>query len=159
MNLKDFLTGKYFKSFALAISGLAVLLLVFSAGVFVGLEKAKFSYGWGENYFRNFVGPRGAPGGPFAGRDPFWDKNYLNPHGVFGEIIKIDQGGLVIKDFHNLEIPITAGGSLVVKNKRGDLRLSDLQVGNKVVIIGSPDKQGKINAKFIRVDNGFINNQ
>jgi hypothetical protein len=158
MNLKEFFNSKVFKQAMLAAAVLAVLFFIFSAGVFVGLEKAKFSYGWGENYFRNFAGERGPENGPFGGRDPFWDKNYLNPHGIFGEIIKIDQDSLVISDFHNVEIPVYVQVDTAIRNNQNNLKISDLKIGDKIIIIGSPDDQGGVKAKLIRIQEELKNN-
>ena len=37
---------------------LAIVILIFGAGIFVGGTKARFSYRWAENYHKNFGGPR-----------------------------------------------------------------------------------------------------
>ncbi|HTW96575.1 MAG TPA: hypothetical protein VMD74_02870 [Candidatus Methylomirabilis sp.] len=154
MNLKDLFTSVYFKNFLLALGGAVILIFVFSAGVFVGVERAKFSYGWGENYFRNFVASPGSlPGLP--GREPFWDKSYLNPHGLVGEIIKIDDNSVILKDQNNLEIPVIVDDDTAIRNRQQNLRFEDLQVGDHLVVIGAPDNQGEISAKFIRVNAGF----
>jgi hypothetical protein len=158
MSLKEIINSKYFKQTLLVVASLAILVFVFSAGVFVGLEKAKFSYGWGENYFRNFAGPGGLPDRPFGGHDPFWDKSYINPHGIFGAIIKINQDSFIISDTHELEIPILVQGDTVIKNHDQNLNISGLKVGDKVIVIGAPDNRGGVAAKLIRIQEEFKNN-
>lgn len=165
---------KYFKRFLLILAGLAVLLSVFTAGVFVGMEKVRFSYGWRENYYRNFIGGRGqtplglgvgirgqlGPGGsppPFVlfGRPPLDD--YFNAHGVFGEIISADTDTLVIKDKGNIEKNIALSARTIIKRHRADLKATDLKIGDQVVVIGSPNDQGQIEAKLIRVTDDPLN--
>src|SRR3990167_4381881 len=76
------------------IVGLAVfvvLILVFGAGIKVGTMKAKYSYHWAENYHRNFGGPRG---GFLGDLKSFPQGDFINGHGVFGEIIEITKVGL-----------------------------------------------------------------
>ena len=58
MDFNKFFRSKTFKMVLLAIAALVVLLFVFKTGVFVGYRKAEYSYRWGENYHRNFAGPR-----------------------------------------------------------------------------------------------------
>src|SRR3989338_5090536 len=89
-NKKDkvnyFFQSKRFTAVIWIIAGLAVLFFVFRLGVIVGYKKASFSYRWGENYQKNFGGPRrGFLGGFFSDR-----KDFIDSHGAFGQIIKID---------------------------------------------------------------------
>ena len=58
-NVLQVLKSKKFAVVIVVILGLALLIGTFSFGMAVGYRKAKFSYAWGENYHRNFGGPRG----------------------------------------------------------------------------------------------------
>lgn len=85
MDYNKIFQSKLFKLFLLGIGIFILLLLGFKLGMVVGFGKARFSYRWGENYHQNFAGPRG---GFF---EDFYDnKDFIEAHGVFGEIIKID---------------------------------------------------------------------
>ena len=75
-------------------------ILIFGAGVFVGGMKAKFSYRWAEQYHKNFAGPRG---GFFGGWRMMPPGDFIESHGVFGEIIKINNNDLIIKGKENIE--------------------------------------------------------
>ena len=68
----------------IGLAGFVVLVLVFGAGVKVGTLKARYSYRWAENYHRNFGGPRG---GFLGDLKSFPQGDFINGHGVFGEII------------------------------------------------------------------------
>ena len=61
MSTQEIIKSKKFKIAALVVGVLIVALVSFGGGVAVGFMKARFSYNFGENYERNFVG------GPFQG--------------------------------------------------------------------------------------------
>ena len=146
MELEQAVKSKKIKLGAALLIGALILIIVFAAGVFVGLEKAKFSYRWGENYFRNFAGgPRGGPGQFFP------DRNYFNPHGSDGQIIKIEATTVIIKDETGTEKNIIVAADTAIRKDRIDLKLDDLKINDNIVVIGSPDDKGQIQAKLIRV--------
>jgi hypothetical protein len=130
---------------------IVVIVLVFGLGVFVGEKKAKFSYLWAENYHRMFAGPKAGFLGnlrmpPFPPFDEF-----IEGHGTFGEIIKIEGNNLVVKGRGNVEKVIVVTEKTVIKSGRKDIKFSDLKIGDMIVIIGSPNEKGQIEAKLIRV--------
>ncbi|TSA56386.1 hypothetical protein D4R42_03625 [bacterium] len=134
----------------IGLAGFAVIILIFSAGMFIGGMKARFSYRWAEEYHRNFAGPqvgffgdwqRDLPGG-----------NFIESHGVFGEIIELNDSGFVAKGRENIEIVIVIMDDTIIK--RDGIAIKDgLKVGDLAVIIGSPNQQGQIEAKLIRIFN------
>jgi len=129
-----------------------VVVLIFGAGVFVGGMKAKFSYSWAESYHKNFAGP---PGGFFGD----WRKfppppgEFIEGHGTFGEIIKINNSDFVIKGQNNVEKIILIKEDTIIEKGRETVKKDELKVGNYIVVIGSPNEQGQIEAKLIRVFN------
>ena len=137
------------------IIGLAIFIiavLIFWAGMFMGTMKARFSYRWAEQYHRNFAGPKG---GFFSDwrMPPFGD--FIESHGVFGEIIKINDNDLVIKGRENIERIVVVNEKTAIKDGFKDIKISDLKVGQVIVVIGSPNDQGQIEAKLIRIFNNF----
>ncbi|MBI2515116.1 hypothetical protein HYV91_02980 [Candidatus Wolfebacteria bacterium] len=152
MNFKKFFSAKI--GF-IVIGALIVLLFVFKAGEFVGYKKARFSYKWGENYHRNFAGPRGGFFGDVKGG--FGDKDFINAYGIFGSIIKLDpsassgQATLIMKDRDGVEKLVLVSDSTVIRRGRETLKISDVKADDLVVILGSPNDQGQIEAKLIRV--------
>jgi hypothetical protein len=130
---------------------IVVLVLVFGLGVFVGEKKAKFSYHWAENYHRMFAGPKaGFLGNLRMPPLPPFDE-FIEGHGTFGEIIKIEGNNLVVKGRGNVEKVIIVTEKTVIKSGREDIKFSDLKIGDMIVIIGSPNDKGQIEAKLIRV--------
>jgi len=130
---------------------IVVIVLVFGLGVFVGEKKAKFSYRWAENYHKMFAGPRaGFLGNLRISPFPPFDE-FIEGHGTFGEIIKIEGNNLVVKGRGNVEKVIIVTEKTVIKSGRKDIKFSDLKIGDMIVIIGSPNDKGQIEAKLIRV--------
>ena len=131
------------------IAGIFVLLLIFGTGVRVGFRKANFSYRWGENYHRNFGGPRH---GWFHGLDAD-EHEFMNAHGTAGSILQVDVSGgtLVVKGKDNTERTILISAQTVIQKNRVAQQIADLKADDRIVVIGTPNAQGQIEAKFIRV--------
>lgn len=127
---------------------------VFGAGLFVGGMKANFSYRWAENYHRNFGGPENGfmPGARISPPNG----EFIQGHGVFGEIIQIGDADFVIKGQDNAEKVIIINKDTTIAIGRRTITKTDLKVGEQVVVIGSPNEQGQIEARLIRVFDGNI---
>lgn len=125
---------------AIGIAEILLLVTVFGFGVFAGAQRARFSYRWAENYHRLFGGPP-----LFGGRD------FIDGHGVFGQILKIENNTLTVKDRGEIEKSIVVSDQTTIKRGPETIKASDLKVDDKIVVIGSPTKTGQIKAKMIRV--------
>jgi len=146
------------------LAGLAIVILIFCIGMFVGEKKAGFSYRWAESYHQNFGGPRGG----FLGD---WQKLPLSPgdftavHGLFGQIIKTDpstgsgqvpsigsgQTTLIIKGGDGVEKIVLVKDNTLIRRFRETVKPADLKVDDYIVVIGEPNDSGQIEAKFIRL--------
>jgi hypothetical protein len=125
-----------------------VLALVFKIGMFVGEKKAQFSFRWAENYHRMFAGPKAG----FLGNlrmPPF--SEFIEGHGTVGEIIKIEGNNLIVKGRGDVEKLILVNEKTIIKSGFKNIKVSDLKIGDIIVIIGSPNDKGQIEAKLIRV--------
>ncbi len=127
------------------IGGIALILVVFQLGMFVGFRKARFSFRWADSYHRTFGGPRGGWWQDFTGDD------LINGHGVAGQVIKIDGNSLVIKGKEAVERIVVVSASTTIRGGRDTMSASDIKVDTKVVVIGTPQTDGSIMAKLIRV--------
>jgi len=145
MEINKFFQSKTFKIILWAIAELIIILIVFKIGTVVGFRMANFSYKWGENYHRNFGGPRGGFFGDFI------DGNFIKPNGVFGQIIKIDGQTLIIKDQENVEKAVIVNDNTIIERFRERIKPPDLKVDDNIVVIGEPNNNGQIEAKFIRI--------
>ncbi len=130
----------------IGVLSFAAAVFIFGLGIWVGQERAEFSFRWAENYHNNFGGPRNGLMNNFPAMD------YTNGHGLFGTIEKIDTDTLVVEDKDNIEKTVVISDkTTTIRNKSGIIKLSDLKIGDNLVIIGDPDAGGKIDAKFVRV--------
>ena len=147
MSFKEIFKPAHFNKLLIVLVAMVVLIFIFTLGIFVGHEKARFSQAWGENYYRNIMGP-GRPG-RFGMMD--FDRRGFNARSGLGQIIKIDGSSLIIKDQANIEKTILITGKTAIIKDKQNIKLSDLKVDDKVVVIGRPNDQGQIEPKFIRV--------
>jgi len=136
------------KGIIIGLAIFVVVVLIFGAGVFIGGMKARFSYRWAEEYHKNFAGPKAGFFGDWR-MPPFGD--FIEGHGTFGEIIKIEGNNLIVKGRENIEKIVLVNEKIVIKSGLKDIKISDLKVGDLIVIIGSPNEEGQIEAKLIRV--------
>jgi len=138
---------------AATIVGIFIIALVsFSAGVAVGFHKAKFSFKFGENYERNFIGPmHDGPMGMMPFPPEFEGKGMRNGHGVAGTIISISDSNIVIKDRDGKENTIAVSDKTIINLGRDAIKIADLKNDEEIVVIGKPGDDGVINADLIRV--------
>jgi hypothetical protein len=150
--IKIFFESQTFKTALTAVGIIAIALLIFQIGVFVGYKKASFSFGWSENYNRNFGGPEKMG---FMARLPFpqelRDNEFLNPHGIVGTVLKINGNTIIIKGKDNAEKVIIIPEKTSIFDRKEDIEISDLKVDDEITVIGSPNEQGQIEAKLIRI--------
>lgn len=128
-----------------------VAVLIFGAGVFVGQLKARFSYGWAENYHQNFGGPRGGFMGDWRNRPLPPPEDFIGGHGIFGPVIKIDGLILTINGRNGVETTVLVSDKTEIRSPQGVLKIGDLELDDQIAVIGSPNSQGQIEAKLIRV--------
>ena len=142
---KDFFKANHFNKSLIILAAILVLLFVFAAGVLVGHEKNRFSRDWGENYYRNIMGPgrRGMMG--LGGQPNF------NGHSGLGQIMKIEGDILVIKDQANIEKTILVTDKTSIIRNNQNIKITDLKVDDTIVVIGRPNNQGQIEPTLIRV--------
>jgi len=126
-----------------------IAVLLFGAGMFVGGMKARFSYRWAENYHQNFGGPQGGFMGDWRLMPP--DRGFIQGHGTFGQIIKIEDSTLVIKGRNDVEKIILIKDNTIIERLREAIKPADLKIDDYVVVIGAPNDAGQIEAKLIRV--------
>jgi hypothetical protein len=140
----SFFQSKTFVTILCAVGVVLLMLVAFKAGEMVQSQKADFAYSWSQNYYPNFVGRTATGPGPDGGS--------MMAHGVFGPIISIDSPGLVVQDMNgNTEKDIMTSTDTVIRDLNSDIPFGDLEVNEQIVVIGSPDNSGQIEARLIRV--------
>lgn len=152
--MSDFLHSKTVRTIVLSIGGLFILVFVFAVGLLVGFEKAEYSFSWAKEYHNIFAGPK--MGFLTNVADP---GQFLDARGSLGEIIKINDDGIIIKDKYGVEKNILVDSSTSIMFQKKNKKLSDLQIGDRIIIIGCPDNSGNFKAEFIRIMPGNNKNQ
>ena len=133
----------------IGLAGFVMIVLIFSVGMFVGGMKARFSYQWAESYHKNFAGPKSGFFGDWRMLPP--PSDFIESRGTFGEIIKINDSDFVIKGQSDVEKVILITEGTIIQKGRDTIKKEELKVGDQIVIIGSPNEEGQIEAKLIRV--------
>ncbi|MCX6766772.1 MAG: hypothetical protein NT170_03275 [Candidatus Moranbacteria bacterium] len=156
--------SKKFKIAALAVGVVILMLVSFAGGVAVGFHKARFSYKFGENYERNFVGGPFQEPGMMGGRGPqgmmggFEGNGFRNGHGIAGAIISVADNKIVIKDRDGQENTISVSDQTLIKSGQDTIKIADLKQDEQIVVMGRPGDNGTINADLIRVFDNRNNN-
>ena len=148
-----FLQSTKFKYIVTGIGTVIVLLLTFQAGVMFGFHRANFGYRWSEHYDENFL-PR-----PPMGAGGFNNMDFERAHGAFGGIIKIQGSTITVKGKDEAEKNVLFDKNTVFEGGNGEIKATDLKVGEDVFVIGSPDESGQVLAKVIRILPSINNNQ
>ena len=142
-NIKKVFEGRNSFRILCVIGVIIVGLLIFYAGIGVGFRKASFGRAWGENYERNF--------GMMPNRPMFGKDNFPNAHGAVGKIIETKLPTIIVQDRDNTEKVILIKTDTQIQKAMEKIAVNDLKMDDFVVVIGTPNKQGQIEAKFIRV--------
>lgn len=148
--------SKIFIGVLYGIGAMIILMIVFSFGVSFGSHRASFGKAWGENYERNFGRMSPPPFGLDSNND-----NFPNAHGAIGKIIKIELPTLIVQDKDNTEKVILIKNDTKIQKMRASLLESDLHIDDFIVVVGSPNDVGQIEAKLIRImpSPELLNNQ
>jgi len=149
--IKKIFESKILVGILYGIGIIIILALVFSAGISVGFHKASFGRAWGDNYSKNFGmgGQGGGPMGEFGKNGPMGF--FPNANGVAGKIIKIELPTIMVLDKDNIEKIVLIKEDTKIQKMRDNIKSSDLKVDDFIVVIGSPNDQGQVEAKFIRM--------
>jgi len=138
--------GSLLRGVAVGLGIAFAVMTIFSLGVFVGQQKARFSIRWGQNYNQHFGEPRRmVPGGP---------RDFFGGHGTAGMVIKKTADSLVIRSRDNAEKIVLITDKTQIVERRQAIKLKDVAEDSMVVVIGSPDDKGRIKARLIRIFDG-----
>jgi hypothetical protein len=110
----------------------------------VGFRKASFESRFGGQ----FVGRMGDVNMMYS---PFIGNRGANPHGIVGVILSINLPKIMVKSEDGHEDTVSISSSTVVRQFRDNIAADKLKVNDNVIILGSPNEDGSINASLIRV--------
>jgi hypothetical protein len=133
-----------------ALGILIIAKLIFIMGILVGSRNAAYGQAWEEHYDENFG--MGNCDNPVCGMRRLAAVNYFPiAHGATGKIIKIENQSLILQDKENIEKAISIDDGTIIQKGRANIGAGDLRVDDFGIVIGSPDANGVIEAKFIRI--------
>jgi hypothetical protein len=149
-DIKRFAGGNFFTKVIILVGLLVCFMLVFGMGVAVGFHKSSFGRAWGEHYKENFgiMGRSGKMMGVVTQGGMMGD--FPNAHGAAGQIISMNLPTIIVKDKDGTEKVVLIKDETSIERGRDILKDSDLKIDDFVVIIGTPNSQGQIEAKLIR---------
>lgn len=145
MNTTEFLKSPKFKAIVYLLAIVLAVVVIFEAGVAVGYHRAAFSYHWTKGFMADNHDPRSF----FAvfSHDP----DEPNPHGTMGQVVSVHLPEVLVKGPNSPEQVVVIGPGTAVRRFRGDGTSTDITAGQQVIVIGSPDDTGDIQASFIRI--------
>ena len=138
-------TTKKIKILLGVLGGIILALCFFQAGVFVGFHKARFDIHAGNMYYRPFdknqrMAPWGIPPSEFSGG-----------HGVIGKIVKIELPKIIVADKDNIEKEVLISSSTIIRKFRDTITPQNIDTDDFIIVLGSPNDNGEVVAKFIRL--------
>ena len=148
-SLRAFINSKLFAGIVTGVCITLVIICIFEIGVMVGYHESSYSSRWGENYTRNFGGgPMGMNGLPDAGQPM--------PDGIMGKIVSITHATassteLAISGSQHPEEKVLIASDTIIRDHQNTLSPASLSVDEEVVVLGSPDTNGEIVAKLVRI--------
>lgn len=128
------------------LGGLIVLFVVFGLGIVVGYDRAGFAAGFDRNYYRIFYGA--APDGPAGFMAPPMP---IAIHGVVGTVIDLGTSTISVRDQKDNEQSVAISSATVIRSGGSDVAINNMTVGDRITVIGEPNDQGQIAARFIRI--------
>ncbi len=144
MNVDNFLKSKVLHVTLYMLGGLFLLVLVFHAGQIIGFRKAELSLG--------LLGGRGVYGRmdqQFL--HEFAEREIVNSHGVSGVVVSVAEPFFIMQSSSGLEREVSVSGATIIRRGPSSITLQEVQPMNRVVVLGSTEDTGTLEAKFIRI--------
>ncbi len=144
--MNDFFKPPKTKTLLWILTGLLGILIVFGLGITVGYRRAIFSSDFGATYYHEMYGtPFGKPTVMVMSNGP------MAMHGVAGQVIDVDSSTILVQDPNGAEEAVFVASGTTIREMNQDIAPSGIVVGDGVTVIGEPDTNGQVEARFIRV--------
>lgn len=144
--MSNVLESKKVRAVLWTLGGLILLFVVFGLGIAVGYERAGFAAGFDRNYFRIFFG--GPPSGTISMMAPPMP---VGMHGVVGSVIDVGTSTISVTNQESNEQSIAVSSGTVIRDGNNTVTIGDVAVGDQIAVIGEPNDQGQVAARFIRI--------
>lgn len=144
--MSDFLKTPKTKTLLWILCGILVALITFGLGVAVGYRRAIFASDFGANYYHSMYGNPFGP--PMIG---VMNNGPQTIHGVVGEVIDVGSTTMAVQDPSGDEESVFVASDTPIREMNNEITLIEIDVGDHVTVIGEPDQNGQVEARFIRV--------
>ncbi|MCX6715990.1 MAG: hypothetical protein NT077_03155 [Candidatus Taylorbacteria bacterium] len=145
MDIKKIHQSKTVVGILIAIGIIIIALVILRVGVYIGYHKASYAGQYGNNFERNFLGPRAGM------RNMMFGNEYPSGHGAVGEIVSVNLPQFVVAGPDKLEKTVLIGTSTLIRRFQEEVKSSDLRSGDYVIVLGNPNTSGQIESKLIRI--------
>ncbi|HUC01869.1 MAG TPA: hypothetical protein VMA75_03110 [Candidatus Paceibacterota bacterium] len=148
--MSNFLSSKNVRAVLIILGSLIILFVAFGLGIAVGYERAGFAAGLDKNYYRIFYGA--SPGGPLGSMTSVMPVPGPGPiHGVVGTVIDLGTSTISVRDGDGDEQSVAVPTGTSIRQGEGTVVIGNVSVGDQIAVIGEPDADGQIVARFIRI--------
>lgn len=144
--------GSITRTIATVFGILFIIFVSFALGFSAGLNKARFSYQWGEQYEENFVKAVVEESGEKA-LEKIDGQAFRSGYCAAGKIIAVTDDTIILQGPNGRENTISVSDATSIKKGGSEITLSELKVGNRIVVVGKPTANGTLQANLIRVFN------
>jgi len=142
MDIHSIIESKGFTKALIAVGIAMSVLVVFEAGVLVGIHKAGSSFRMGDNYYRAL--------GPGGSREIFGEE-LSDAHGTAGTIISVALPQFVVEENNNTEKVVLMGNQTIIRSFRDATSSQSLTTGESVIVLGEPNDKGQVEASLVRI--------
>src|SRR6185369_12727386 len=117
MDLKKILHSSLFSRIVVGLLAVILALIVFRLGMMVGYNRATFSYGLGDNYYRAF----GRHHEPIMGLS---ENDLASGHGAVGKVVRVNLPSLVVAGLDNIEKVVIIKSDTIIREGRETIAAS-----------------------------------
>jgi hypothetical protein len=154
--MNNLLESKVVRTVIWVLGGLIVIFLAFGLGVRVGEGRVGFAKGLDANYFQDFPGIVVRGGQVSVAVPANIRASGMMPvpvvvHGLAGTVLAVAPPIIAVQDGQNNEQSVMVATGTIIREYDGTIMVSGITVGDQVAVIGSPNADGQVVARFIRV--------
>jgi hypothetical protein len=144
--MSNFLASRKVRLVLWILGSLIILFVVFGLGIAVGYDRAGFAAGFEKNYSHMFYGA--SPGGMVGLVAPPMPGAI---HGVVGTVIDLGTSTISVEDQENNEQSVEVPAGTVIRQGNSNIVIGAIEIGDQLTVIGDPNEQGQVVARFIRI--------
>jgi hypothetical protein len=148
VDFKQFAKSKNTRRLILILVVVALMLLSFQVGAETGRRQVEFSGRMGDNYARMFEMHRGGP--TDFGRG-MMSRGIPGGYGATGKVVSVAANSIVVAGLDDTEKIVHVNSGTMIRELQNDATTSDIKVSDSVIVIGTPNTNGEIDARLIRI--------